>query len=66
LVGLFDIEWKIPRNNILVEFLSNWKLYFEHNKIKVMMAKAQRIINRHLLAEVFKIYHISETKVDHA
>jgi hypothetical protein len=39
LVGMFKIEWKTPHHNILVEFLNNWKLDFEHKKIKVMMAK---------------------------
>jgi hypothetical protein len=31
LVGLFEVEWKTPYHNILVEFLNNWKLDFEHN-----------------------------------
>ncbi len=31
LVGLFEIEWKTPCHNILVEFLNNQKLDFEHN-----------------------------------
>jgi hypothetical protein len=39
LVGLFEIEWKTPCHIILVELLNNWKLDFEHNKIKVTMAK---------------------------
>jgi hypothetical protein len=26
LVGMFEIEWKTPCHNILVEFLNNWKL----------------------------------------
>jgi hypothetical protein len=37
LVGLFGVEWKTLHHNILVEFLNNWKLDFEHNKIKIMM-----------------------------
>ncbi len=53
LVGLFEVEWKTLRHNILVEFLNNWKLDFEHNKIQIMMAKEQKIINKHLLIEVF-------------
>jgi hypothetical protein len=36
-MGLFKIEWKTPRRNILVEFLNNWKLDPKHNKIKVML-----------------------------
>jgi hypothetical protein len=39
LVGLFEIEWTTPCHNILVEFLNNWKLNSEHNKIKIMMGK---------------------------
>jgi hypothetical protein len=66
LVGLFEVEWKIPHHNILVEFLNNWKLDFKHNKIKVMLGEEQKIINKHLLDEVIKIYHIGETKADHA
>jgi hypothetical protein len=31
-----------------------------------MMVKEQKIIDRHLLVEVFKIFHTSETKADHA
>ncbi len=26
LVGMFEVEWKASRHNILVEFLNNWKL----------------------------------------
>jgi hypothetical protein len=37
LVGIFEIEWKKPCRNILVEFLNNWKLDPEYNKIKVML-----------------------------
>jgi hypothetical protein len=37
LVGLFEIEWKIPCHNILVEFMNNWKLDIEHNIIKVIL-----------------------------
>ncbi len=66
MVGLFEIEWKILSHNILVEVLNNWKLDCEHKKIKVMIVEEQKIINRHLLAKVFKIYHIGETKVDQA
>ncbi len=64
LVGLFQVEWKTPHHNILIEFLNNWKLDFEHNKIKVLMVKELKIIDKHLLAEVFKIFHKGETKVD--
>jgi len=65
LVGLFEVEWKTPCHNILVEFLNSWKLDFEHNRIKVVLGEKQRVIEKHLLVEVFKIYHIGETKVDH-
>jgi hypothetical protein len=34
LIGLFEVEWKIPCHNILVEFSNNWKLDFEHKKSK--------------------------------
>jgi hypothetical protein len=37
LVGSFEVEWKTSGHNILVEFLNNWKLDSEYNKIKVMM-----------------------------
>jgi hypothetical protein len=37
LVGLFEVEWKIACHNILVELLNNWKLDYEHNRIKVMV-----------------------------
>ncbi len=50
LVGLFKIEWKTPRHNILVEFLINWKLDPEHNRIKVMLKEEQRIIDKNVLA----------------
>jgi hypothetical protein len=39
LVGLFEVEWKTPHHNVLVEFLNNYKLDFEHNKIKIMMGE---------------------------
>jgi hypothetical protein len=66
LVGLFEIEWKTPRHNILVEFLNNWKLDSKHNRIKVMMIEEQKIIDRHLLTKVLKIYCTSETKANRA
>jgi len=64
LVGLFDIKWKTPRHNILVEFLNNWKLDLEHNRIKVMLGDEQNIIVKLVLAEVFRIYHTRETKAN--
>jgi hypothetical protein len=36
LVGLFEIEWKTHHHNNLFEFLNNWKLDHEHNRINVM------------------------------
>jgi hypothetical protein len=39
LVSLFEIEWKTPRHNILVEFINNWKLDPKHNRIKVMLGR---------------------------
>jgi hypothetical protein len=53
LVGLFEVEWKIPFHNILVDFLNNWKLDYEDNVTKVMLREKQRIIDKHLLAKVF-------------
>jgi hypothetical protein len=37
LVGMFEIEWKTLHHNILVEFLSDWKLDLEHNRIYAML-----------------------------
>ncbi len=34
LVAVFEVEWNVPCHNILVEFLNNNKLDFEHNKLK--------------------------------
>ncbi len=45
LVSMFQIEWKIPHHNILVEFLNNWKLDLKQNRIKVMLANEQKIID---------------------
>jgi hypothetical protein len=39
LVGLFEIDWKIPQHNILVEILNNSKLDPKHNRIKVMLGE---------------------------
>ncbi len=64
LVGPFEVKCKAPSHNILVEFLNNWKLDFEHNRIMVMLGEEQIIIKNHLLVEVFKIYHTRETEVD--
>jgi hypothetical protein len=66
LVGLSEIEWKTFHHNILVEFLNNWKLDPKHNRIKVTLGDEQRIIDRHDLVEVFRIYHIGEIEVDQA
>jgi hypothetical protein len=66
LVGMFEIEWKTPRHNILVEFLNNWKLDLEHNRIKIMLGEEQRIIDKHVLAKVFRICHIGEAKANQA
>ncbi len=64
-MGLFEVEWKTPCHNILVEFLNNWKLDFEHTKIKVMLGEKQRVIDKHLLVEILKIYYIRKTEADH-
>ncbi len=66
LVGLFEIEWKTLHHNILVEFLNKWKLDPKHNRIKVMLGEEQRIIDKHVLAEVFKICHTGEIEADQA
>ncbi len=29
LIGLFEVEWKTSCQNILVDFLNNWKLDYE-------------------------------------
>jgi len=57
LIGMFKIEWKTPCHNILVEFMNNWKLDLEHNVIKVILGDDQRIIDKHVLEKVLKIYH---------
>ncbi len=64
LIGLFEIEWKTPCRNILVEFLNNWQLNPKPNKIKVMLGDEQKTINEHVLAEVFRMCHTRETKID--
>jgi hypothetical protein len=51
LVGLFEVEWKTPYHNILVEFLNNWNLDYEHNKIKVMMTKKYKSIYKHFMVD---------------
>ncbi len=53
LVGPFEVERKALRNNILAELLNNGKLDFEHNRIMVMLGEEQKIIDKHLLVEVF-------------
>ncbi len=57
LVGLFEIDRKTPRHNNLVDFMNNWKLDPEHNRIKVMLGEEQGIIDKHLLVNVLKICH---------
>ncbi len=39
LIGLFEVEWKTPYHNILIEFLNNQNLDLEHNSIKVMLGE---------------------------
>jgi len=46
--------------------MNNLKLDLVHNIIKVMLGEEQRIIDKHMLVEVFRICHIGETKVDQA
>ncbi len=45
--------------------MNNWKLDFEHTKIKVMLGEKQRVIDKHLLVEILKIYYIRKTEADH-
>ncbi len=66
LVGMFEIEWKIPHHNMLVEFMINWKLDLEHNIMKVMLGEEQIIIYKHVLVNFFRICHIGETEADQA
>jgi hypothetical protein len=56
-VSLFEIEWRTLHHNTLVEFLNNWKLGLEHNRIKVMLGEEQRIIDKHVLAKNLRIYY---------
>ncbi len=67
LVGMFEIEWKTPPHNIMVEFLNNWKLDSKHNRIKDMLGGGeggQRIIDKHVLVEVFRIYRMREIEAN--
>jgi hypothetical protein len=64
LIGMFEIEWKTPCHNILVEFMNNWKLDPQHNIIKVMLGDEQRIMDKHELTKVFRICHIGKTKAN--
>ncbi len=66
LVGMFEIEWKTLHHNILVEFLSDWKLDLEHNRIYAMLGDEQKIVDKHMLVEVSRIYHTGETNADQA
>jgi hypothetical protein len=50
----------------MVEFFNNWKLDYQHNRIKVMMVEEHKIIDKHLLVEVFKIYHTCEIEANWA
>jgi hypothetical protein len=54
---MFEKEWKTPHHNILVEFMNTWKLDCEHNRIKVVLGEEHKIIDKHVLVEVFRIYH---------
>jgi hypothetical protein len=58
---MFEIGWRTPYHNILVEFLNNWKLDPKHNKIKVMLGDEHKIIDKHVLVEVLKFCYIEET-----
>jgi hypothetical protein len=64
LVGLFEVKWKTPCHNILVEFMNNWKLDYEHNRIKVMLGEEEKVMNKHLLVKVFKICHTKEIEAN--
>ncbi len=64
LIGIFEIEWKTPCHNILIESMNNWKLDLQHNIIKVMTGDEQRIMDKHVLAKVFRICHIGKTKAN--
>lgn len=37
------LNGRLPHRNILVEFLNNWKLDFEHKKIKIMMVEEYKL-----------------------
>jgi hypothetical protein len=65
LVGLFEVEWKTPCHNILVEFLNNWKRILNITKSRSCWGKNKEFIDKHLLTKVLKIYHIGETEANH-
>jgi hypothetical protein len=44
--------------------MNNWKLDHEHNKINVMLGDEERVINKHVLTKVSKIYHTRVTEID--
>jgi hypothetical protein len=41
-------------------------LDLKHNKIKILFGEEQRIIDKHVLAKVFRIYHTREIEADWA
>jgi hypothetical protein len=54
LVRLFEINWKTPHHDLLVEFLNNWK---EHKREHIFAHIGEKalVIDVHTIEKVFKV-----------
>ncbi len=55
LVGLFEVEWVVPRHELLMDFLNTWKYNKHLNQITIRVANKGLVIATHMMVQIFKI-----------
>jgi hypothetical protein len=55
LVGLFEVEWVVPRHELLMDFLKTWKYNKHLNQITIRVTKTGLVIDTNMTLQIFKI-----------
>jgi hypothetical protein len=55
LVGLFEVEWVVPRHELLMDFLKTWKYNKHLNQITKRVTNKGLVIDTHMILQIFKI-----------
>ncbi len=54
LLGLFEVQWRRPQHDLLVEFLNSWKVE-KKETIYVQIVEKVIVVDKHVIIDMFKI-----------